>query len=47
MSAPLSVAVLLSGNGSSLENLLEHIDSGAVDAEVVVVIEQCPPTLER
>ncbi len=38
MTAPLSVAVLLSGNGSSLENLLEHIDSGAVDAEVVVVI---------
>ena len=38
MTAPLSVAVLLSGNGSRLENLLEHIDSGAVDAEVVVVI---------
>lgn len=38
MSAPLRVAVLLSGNGSSLENLLEHIDSGAVHAEVVVVV---------
>ena len=37
-SAPLSIAVLLSGNGSSLENLLEHIDSGAVDAEVAVVV---------
>jgi phosphoribosylglycinamide formyltransferase-1 len=38
MSAPLRVAVLLSGNGSSLENLLEHIDSGDVHAEVVVVV---------
>ena len=38
MGAPLRVAVLLSGNGSSLENLLEHIDSGSVDAEVVVVV---------
>jgi formyltetrahydrofolate-dependent phosphoribosylglycinamide formyltransferase len=34
----LRVAVLLSGNGSSLENLLEHIDSGSVNAEVVLVI---------
>ena len=34
----LRVAVLLSGNGSSLENLFEHIDAGAVQAEVVVVI---------
>jgi len=38
MGAPLRVAVLLSGNGSSLENLLEHIDSGSVNAEVVVVV---------
>jgi len=35
---PLRIAVLLSGNGTSLENLFEHIDSGAVPAEVVVVI---------
>ena len=35
---PLRIAVLLSGNGTSLENLLEHIDSGALRAEVVVVI---------
>ncbi len=35
---PLRVGVLLSGNGSSLENLLEHIDAGQVDAEVVVVV---------
>jgi phosphoribosylglycinamide formyltransferase-1 len=37
-SHPLRVAVLLSGNGSSLENLLEHIDAGQVDAEVAVVV---------
>ena len=35
---PLRVAVLLSGSGTSLENLLEHIDSGSVRAEVVVVV---------
>jgi phosphoribosylglycinamide formyltransferase-1 len=35
---PLRVAVLLSGKGTSLENLLEHIESGDVPAEVVVVI---------
>ncbi|MBW2418933.1 MAG: phosphoribosylglycinamide formyltransferase [Deltaproteobacteria bacterium] len=35
---PLRVAVLLSGGGTSLENLLEHIDAGRVSAEVVLVI---------
>ena len=35
---PLRIAVLLSGSGTSLENLLEHIDTGRVDAEVVVVV---------
>ena len=34
----LRIAVLLSGSGTSLENLLEHIDSGAVPARVEVVI---------
>jgi len=34
---PLRVAVLLSGNGTSLENLFEHIDRG-LPAEVAVVI---------
>ncbi|MAI78745.1 MAG: phosphoribosylglycinamide formyltransferase [Deltaproteobacteria bacterium] len=45
----LRIAVLLSGNGTSLENLLEHIDSGAVDAEVVAVISSKPEAygLER
>jgi len=35
---PLRVAVLLSGNGSTLENLLAHIDSGRVPAQVTVVV---------
>ena len=35
---PLRVAVLLSGEGTSLENLLERIDAGEVPARVVVVI---------
>jgi phosphoribosylglycinamide formyltransferase-1 len=35
---PLRVAVLLSGSGTSLENLCEHIDAGRVPAQVVVVI---------
>jgi len=34
----LRIAVLLSGSGTSLENLLEHIDSGAVPGNVEVVI---------
>ena len=37
-SQPCRVAVLLSGNGTTLENLLEHIDSGAVPARVEIVI---------
>lgn len=35
---PLRVAVLLSGAGTSLENLFERIDAGDVPAEVVLVI---------
>jgi formyltetrahydrofolate-dependent phosphoribosylglycinamide formyltransferase len=34
----MRIAVLLSGNGTSLENLLEHIDAGKVPAEVAVVL---------
>lgn len=35
---PLRVAVLLSGEGTSLENLCERIDAGEVPARVVLVI---------
>jgi phosphoribosylglycinamide formyltransferase-1 len=34
----LRIAVLLSGSGTSLENLLERIDAGEVPAEVCVVV---------
>ena len=45
----LRIAVLLSGGGTSLENLLEHIDAGEVEAEVVAVISSKPEAygLER
>jgi len=36
--APLRVAVLLSGEGTSLENLFEQIESGALAAQIVAVI---------
>jgi formyltetrahydrofolate-dependent phosphoribosylglycinamide formyltransferase len=35
---PLRIAVLLSGEGTSLENLLERIDAGEVPARVEVVL---------
>ena len=35
---PLRVAVLLSGEGTSLENLCEQIEAGRVPARVVVVV---------
>lgn len=35
---PLRVAVLLSGSGTSLENLFEHIEQRALPARVVCVI---------
>lgn len=35
---PLRIAVLLSGSGTSLENLAECIDKGALDAEIACVI---------
>jgi formyltetrahydrofolate-dependent phosphoribosylglycinamide formyltransferase len=46
---PLRIAVLLSGTGTSLENLLAWIESGRLDAEVVVVIasKAGAPGLER
>jgi len=36
--APLRIGVLLSGTGTSLENLCEHIDAGELRARVVVVV---------
>lgn len=34
----LRIAVLLSGSGTSLENLFEHIEAGRLDAEVTLVV---------
>ncbi len=41
-STPLRMAVLLSGQGTSLENLLDEIDAGRVPARVEVVISSKP-----
>jgi phosphoribosylglycinamide formyltransferase 1 len=35
---PLRLAVLLSGGGTTLQNLIEHIDAGTLSAAIVVVI---------
>lgn len=42
MSEPLQVAVLLSGEGTSLENLFEKIEADEVPARVSVVISSKP-----
>jgi len=39
---PFRVAVLLSGEGTSLENLFEQIEAGTVPAEVAVVVSSKP-----
>lgn len=48
-SQQISLAFLLSGNGSTLENLLSHIRKGHVDASVELVISSDPDAygLER
>ena len=38
MTRPLRVAVLLSGSGRTLENLLDRIASGSLAAEIVLVV---------
>lgn len=39
---PLRIAVLLSGSGTTLENLIDHVEKGALDAEIVAVISSRP-----
>ncbi|MFW5682693.1 MAG: phosphoribosylglycinamide formyltransferase [Phycisphaeraceae bacterium] len=36
--SPLKLAVLLSGGGRSLQNLIDRIDAGTLDAEIVLVL---------
>jgi phosphoribosylglycinamide formyltransferase-1 len=42
MNAPLRLAVLLSGSGRTLENLLDRIAAGSLGAEVVAVVASRP-----
>jgi phosphoribosylglycinamide formyltransferase 1 len=39
---PLRLAVLLSGNGTTLQNLIDHIEAGTLSASIVVVISSRP-----
>ena len=49
MSATLRLAVLISGNGSNLQAIIDAIDSGRLDAEIRVVVSNQPEAygLER
>ena len=38
MTTPINLAVLLSGGGTTLQNMLDRIDAGTLDAKVSVVI---------
>jgi len=42
VTTPLRIAFLLSGSGTTLENLLRHIDMGTVPGRVVVVLSDRP-----
>jgi phosphoribosylglycinamide formyltransferase 1 len=46
---PLRLAVLLSGGGTTLQNLIDHIEAGKLSAAIVVVISSQPDAygLER
>jgi phosphoribosylglycinamide formyltransferase 1 len=44
-SASLNLAVLLSGSGTTLQNLIDHIASKKLDAEIAVVISSKPDVL--
>lgn len=41
-SSPLKIAVLISGGGTTLRNLLEKIDAGELDVQVVGVVSSTP-----
>ncbi len=41
-STPLRLAVLISGGGTTLRNLIEHIDSGRLAAKIALVISSSP-----
>jgi phosphoribosylglycinamide formyltransferase 1 len=39
---PLPIAVLVSGGGSNLQSLIDHIEQGTLDARIVLVISNKP-----
>ncbi len=49
MSSPLSLAVLISGNGSNLQAIIDAIEAGRLDAEIRLVLANDPEAfgLER
>jgi len=42
MSAPLRLAVLISGNGSNLQAIIDAIENGNLDAEICLVVSNNP-----
>ncbi len=42
MKRSLRIAVLISGGGSNLQSIIDNCSGGAIDAEVVAVISNCP-----
>ena len=39
---PLRLAVLLSGSGTTLQNLIEHIEAGTLSASIILVVSSQP-----
>ena len=39
---PLRLAVLLSGSGTTLQNLIEHIEAGTLSAAIILVVSSQP-----
>lgn len=42
MKKPLNIGVLISGSGSNLQSLIDHIEEGTLDAEVSLVVSSRP-----
>ena len=42
MTTPLPIAVLISGGGTTLRNLIEYIDAGQLSARIALVISSNP-----
>ena len=42
MTPKMPIAVLISGNGRTLKNIMDHIDAGKLDVEIKLVIASTP-----